>query len=263
MQEWFDRVQDSDRFCFATAAALEALAFETRVLDALILDLQVPGKPAQLKRLTLEEKVKAVQREINNRIEHPTSLFYQCHPLEVLSATIYSSEVPKTIKAVLWPAVKKEADLLAPVARYYGESKFEVYAEVPMGRNRIDLLAFRESGWFRSARLDGIELKNEVGQLKRGLDQMATFAAYTMRVFLACTPAMAAEYLIQHAKASNVKRWDSKLLHAKLERAGFGLMLVEGQQVTEVLAPREAEPSSAKIDEIAEHLTETRRVKVV
>src|SRR5260370_13484779 len=91
----------------------------------------------------------------------------------------------------------------------------------------VDVLGHKK-GFLSGNRLLSIELKNEVGQFERALDQMTTFRQYTQLTYLACTPTMAADYLDRHAEARGVKQWDSAVFKNKLESFGFGLLLVEG-----------------------------------
>ncbi len=57
---------------------------------------------------------------------------------------------------------------------------------------------------------------------------MTTYADYAHEVYLACTPAMAAEYLRKHADSREAKRWDREAFDRKLQKLGVGMLLVEG-----------------------------------
>ncbi len=120
-----------------------------------------------------------------------------------------------------------------------------------MGRCRVDLVGYRSAGFLRAGRAVAVELKNDLGQLKRGLDQMATFRDYGHEVYLACTPALAAEYLDSHAEAPGVRRWDSAVFDRKLGEFGFGLLLVEDDDVNVHLEPRRKEVAEDKLAELA------------
>jgi len=256
MDDWFYEAEEDEheRYCFARRECLQTALEQPKVLDALMVDLGVPGKPAANRRLPAEKKVEAIAKEIAYRCDQPTSMWYEAAPLEVLAGELWMSRLAATPRAELWPKVRKEADLLAPIAADLREQDMEVYAEIPMGRKRIDVLGHRQKGWFRSEKVWGVELKNELSQLKRGLDQMTTFAQYSTRIYLACTPALGAQFLAAHAKARGVMRWDPEILSAKLERAGIGLWLVEGNEVFEVLEAPDTDIDDPKMEELMEHL---------
>lgn len=118
-----------------------------------------------------------------------------------------------------------------------------------------------KKGFLFGERLVGVELKNDIVQFERALDQMTTFGQYTHAVYLACTPAMAAEYLDKHAEARGVHHWDSTVLRKKLESFGFGLLLVEGSTVYEVMKPTEKEPNGGKAREVLNAMAANLKVR--
>ena len=260
VDDWFSEADDEARFCFAQPEKLYAAFQMEDVVNKVIVDIGVAGKPAQLRRLSMEDKMEAIEQEVLHKSRQRTSIWHKCHPLEILAGELWRSSASKTLKAAIWSSLRKEADLLAPIAEHFAEDSCKVFAEVPMGRKRIDVLAYREAGWFRSQRVDGVELKNQLTQLQRGLDQMTTFAAYTQRIYLACTPALGAQFLDAHAKARNVKRWDPTILHEKLERAGIGLLLVEDGEVYEEIEADETDLAEEKDEELMEQLTAKRLI---
>lgn len=119
-----------------------------------------------------------------------------------------------------------------------------------------NVLGYRRPGLLRGSRAVAVELKNDVEQLKRGLDQLATFKDYANAVYLACTPALAASYLDRHAGARNVRQWDPELLTRKLKTMGVGLLIVEGSMVMEMLKPVETAPDDRKNKELLDVLRE-------
>ena len=68
---------------------------------------------------------------------------------------------------------------------------------------------------------------------------MGTFGEYANVVYLACTPAFAAEYLDRNSESRGVPHWDPGVLDRKLKAGGFGLLLVERDAVFEVIEPIE------------------------
>lgn len=206
---------------------LESALDESRIVEVLMKELKVPGKPATLKRLTHEEKLTALLDQATHCSRSSTSEWKDNSLPEILAAALFRSALPQKEKRKLWSSAAKEADLFDPVANWFSQQKYGTVPEVPMGRNRVDMLAVREQGFlFKKYQWVGVELKNDIKQLARGLDQMTTFSEYVHQVYIACTPWMAMEYLDKNLAALSVKHWDPELLNRKLKSFGFGLLLV-------------------------------------
>jgi len=133
--------------------------------------------------------------------------------------------------------------------------------EVPLGRRRIDVPGYKKGAFSGSGWLTAVELKNEDTQFGRAIDQMGTFAEYAHVVYLACTPAFAAEHLERNAESRGVKHWDPKVRERKLTAGGFGLLIVERDLVFEVIKPVERIPSSANVANAVNGLTGVLRVE--
>jgi len=264
MEDWFDDVDDEDRFCYLRADSLEEAVGDSRVLDGLMQGLKVPGKEVHLKRMDIEEKQEVITQTVEHHIESRTSLWHEQKPLEVLAAVLWRSTVPVTLKKKLWGSRGKEADLLMPISRWLREENWDTYAEVVMGPRRIDVVAHKGHkgllSLFFEEKVVGIELKNNLQQFTRGLDQMTTFAGYVNRIYLACTPWMAASYLEKHASAPGVKRWDADVFEEKLERADLGLILVDGEDVEIVREPEEQDVSEKRLEELHDALKRSKRI---
>ncbi len=142
--------------------------------------------------------------------------------------------------------VAREEDLRRPVARWLQSRGDEPYMEIQLGRRRIDVLGYRRSG----PRLTAVELKNSDEEFRRGPDQMGSFAEYAHAVYLACTPAFAADYLERNAEHRAVNHWDPTLLDRKLKQGGFGLLIVERDTVFEVINPVEQSPSPERVAKV-------------
>ena len=63
--------------------------------------------------------------------------------------------------------------------------------------------------------------------------------------------------------ARGTKGWDSEVLDRKLKKYGFGLLLVEGKEVSEHLRPRDNELDAKKVEEVLPMLNDKSRVKAV
>jgi hypothetical protein len=247
-------ILDDKFYCYLPGSYLKAILTDAGVLDWLMESVGVQGKPAQLKRLPYDEKMAAIEHQITHMRKTKTSLWFGVDAAEIVAATIFRDLDSKAV-AKAFCAVRQEKLLAKPVAAWLRqEKKVDVFAEVPMGTKRIDVMGHRKDGIvFKSDFVVAVELKNELEQFKRGLDQMTTFSSYANEVYLACTPYLAAEYLSKHADARNVHHWDAGALNSKLEQLGFGLLLVQGVKditVAEVLPPRGRSPDEKKLKEV-------------
>jgi hypothetical protein len=127
-------------------------------------------------------------------------VWYGVPKLEVLAASIWRAgaeggfALTRKMVQERFCAVGCEDDLRHPVAKWLESRGYEPYMEVPLGRRRVDLLGVRKSS-FASECLLAVELKNDDAQFARAIDQLGTFAEYSHVVYVACTPAFAADHL--------------------------------------------------------------------
>lgn len=246
------------RVAYLSAEAFGAALSEARVLDALIDQLEVPGKPAHFKAMSPDEKLAAIRRQAAHFQATPTSLWFEADVDEIIVASISRSQVlPLREISRIFSERKLESELALPVARWLEGMGLRAYKEVPMGANRADLVGFASGAI--AEQLIAVELKNELKQLTRGLDQMATFCDYAHECYLACTPRLAVEYLERSADKSQPRKWDSMLLERKLEKIGAGLLIVEGEKVEEVRRPTKRVPEAGKYSAIKSWLQQPLR----
>ena len=66
------------------------------------------------------------------------------------------------------------------------------------------------------------------------------------------TPATIADQLVRHLEGRSVKHWDADVMYRRLRDLGFGLLVVEGQQVYEFIECRENDPTDKKFEEVYE-----------
>ncbi len=198
--------------------------------------------------MPLPEKRAAIEAQIDHFRETPSSFWYEVQPKEILAASIWRVRGDQLNEKVIkdkFYDVAREDDLRRPVARWLNSRGDEPYMEIQLGRRRIDVL-----GRGKSDRLTAVELKNSDEQFRRGPDQMQSFSEHAHAVYLACTPAFAAEYLERNADHRSVNRWDPTLLERKLKQGGFGLLVVERDTVFEVIKPVERTPPEARVAKI-------------
>ena len=74
-------------------------------------------------------------------------------------------------------------------------------------------------------------------------------------LYLACSPALVAGYLAARAANSPGGRWDGEALRAKLQPSGLGLLVLEGDAVSQAVLPAEHKPSKARIEEFAARIS--------
>jgi hypothetical protein len=59
-----------------------------------------------------------------------------------------------------------------------------------------------------------------------------------------------------------VNRWDPTLLDRKLKQGGFGLLIVERDNVFEVIKPVEQNPSTERVSRVVSKLTSIQMVEL-
>ena len=256
--------KSDERHCYLRLSKLTQLLNEPAVLDVLVEQLEVPGAPKNLKQLTAQEKMQCIETQIDHFRRTPTSVWYGVPTLEVLAASIWRAAddpfyrekgllTKKLVRREWFCGVSEEDDLRVPVAKWLKSKGYEPYMEIPLGSARVDVLGSVKSGFSSSGRYLAIELKNDYEQFKRALNQMSTFAEYTNAVYMACTPDFAAEYLDHNERSTG--HWDQEILERKLTGGGFGLLIIEKEQVFEVVKPIEKAPSEANSLKVASALS--------
>lgn len=261
--EYFRGFKAEERRCYLPVETLRELVEDPTVLRALVEQLEVPGKSATLRELSDEERFCAVMEQIEGFTDRPTSVWYQVPTGEVLAASLYrgliSRDSPswrkagKLVRAAFAP-VRMEADLNRAVIAWLRARDLDVRAEVPMGSRRADFAGLRVAkrllGLMSELEVIAVENKNDLAQMKRGLDQLATFQDYSTCAYLACTPFLAAQFLDRHAEAPKVRHWDADVLRRRLGSIGAGLLIVEDDAVTEVMAPTRRKIEDRRVDDV-------------
>ena len=240
---------DDERYCYIRSTKLMEYYSDPTVINALMERLQVSGTVATHNQMNDHEKKVAIEAQIEHFSQMPSSVWFRVPPREILAASIWRCGgeflCPRVILDKFYE-VAREEDLRRPVARWLQGRGHEPYMEIQLGRRRIDVLGYNK----RESRLTAVELKNSDEEFRRLPDQMSSFAEYAHAVYLACTPAFAADYLDRNAEHRAVSHWDPTVLDRKLKRAGFGLLIVERDTVFEVIKPVEQNPSPERVSKI-------------
>jgi len=240
---------DDERYCYIRSGKLMEYYADPTVINALMERLQVPGTTATHNLMNDQEKKAAIEAQIEHFSQTPASFWYRVPPREILAASIWRCGGDFLSQRVIedrFYDVAREEDLRRPVARWLQNRGDEPYMEIQLGRRRIDVLGYNRRGPLLTA----VELKNSDEEFRRGPDQMSSFAEYAHAVYLACTPAFAADYLERNAEHRAVNHWDPTLLDRKLKQGGFGLLIVERDAVFEVIKPVGQNPSPERVSKI-------------
>ena len=255
---------NEERYCYLRVSKLRQLLTDPSVLDVLVEQLQVPGEPAVHRQLTQQQKMESIEAQIDHFRRTPTSVWYGVPILEVLAASLWRAQddeyfrdkkllTKRLVRRGWFSGVSDEADLTIPVARWLRSLGYDPYMEIPMGPGRVDVLGYKKAGLSGLGSLTAVELKNDYGQFKRLLNQASTFAEYANLVYIACTPAFAADYLDRNENF--VKHWDATALERKITGGGIGLLIVERNQVFEVVKPIEHSPASTNFSRVVSALS--------
>lgn len=252
---------NDERYCYIRSSKLMEYYSDPTVINALIEQLQVPGTAATHNLMTDEQKKVAIETQIEHFSQTPASFWYRVPAREILAASIWRCGGDLLSQRVIrdkFYDVAREEDLRRPVARWLQNRGEDAYMEIQLGRRRIDVLGYNKRG----PRLTAVELKNSDEEFRRGPDQMSSFAEYAHAVYLACTPAFAADYLERNAEHRAVNHWDPTLLDRKLRQGGFGLLIVERDAVFEVINPVVQDPTPERLSKIISGLPAFHKIEL-
>ncbi|GAB5546204.1 MAG: hypothetical protein SangKO_059640 [Sandaracinaceae bacterium] len=248
---FLDESYDTTRFCHARSRLLREAEKREGVIDAVMTALKAPFNSAQRKRMKAKDKAAALAEHIPHLARMRNSEWQKCSAPEIFAAGLFLSKAKAEEKAKVFCPVKREEDLRKPVRKWLAKQKLAAHDEVPMGQSRVDLAGHKLGSFFGGPeQIVAVELKNQLSQLKRGLDQMTNYSDYAHEVYLACTPALAASYLRGHFNAKDVGRWDPDALNRKLSKFGIGLLLVENGKVFKVRNSNSFRPAEHRQAEV-------------
>ena len=250
------------RYCYLKGKEIQSLLTDEKIVDTIIESLGVPRKSRSLKGLSLEEKLAAIRAHAAHITTLEVSDLRGLSFEEAIVVAIWRSSQlsDRRVLKDLFHARSRENELLEPVAIWLRSQGLEASDEVPIGKKRADVVGHRAPsfGGLVSRKIIAVELKNDVKEFERAMDQMSTYRQYAHEVYLACPPAMAMQYLEDHALARGVNAWNTRILDEKLSGVGLGLLLVERDGVSVHLAARGADLSPPNIAELVRTL-EARR----
>jgi hypothetical protein len=247
--------QDTTRYCYLRLRRLKAAIKDAEVVDALVEELEVPGA-------TGKRKMPAVERRIEELRRTKSSLWYEVPAPEVLAASIFKARKrPDGIVDDLFGQVSRIQALAPPLIDWLSLAGLTPHQGGVPGIGRANLVGYRGGQFLSGSRIVGIEATNDAIGLERALDEMKAAGEPTHASYIACTPALAAEFLWAQATLPKVSRWDAEALRRRLQGSGCGLLLVEGDAVVQAVPPKERRPDSAKVAELATAIQSTGKVQ--
>jgi hypothetical protein len=228
---------DTTRFSYLRLRRLKEAMKNPQIVDGVMRELSVPSAGSTL---SLRQKIAAIDLHIDRLRADATSVWFGAAPGEVLAAGIFNlRQLHDDAAGQLFSDVADENDLGPAVRMWLNVMGFVEYKDVPAELPKVDVIAYQAGRLMTKPRIVGIELHNELSGLEAALARMSVVAPYTNVMYLACTPAFAAEFLLAGGNAPGAKRWNPSALRRKLADLGFGLFIVEGEALSESLAPRE------------------------
>jgi len=248
---------DATRFCGLRLRRLKKAIDDPKILDALLTTLEVPGQG--LGALSVGKKRAAVEDRIEVLRGTQTSLWYGVPAPEVFAASIFRAKaLASDAVGALFTEAHRAQELVPAVATWMNGGGLTVVGGIPFGGSRVDLAGYRK-GFLSKARAVAVQVKNAVADVKGALDDLKTFEPYTNATYLACTPALVAEYLWASVAATDpgIARWDGEVLVRALQESGSGLLLVEGDALSPVVLAKERTLDAKTIEALAALIPES------
>jgi hypothetical protein len=248
--------QDATRYCSLRLRLLKAAVKDVRVADALMEELGV-------KVSTGQNKMKAIERRIEELKGTKGSLWYEVPGPEILAASIFRAKgLAGGFVDDLFRGVRRVQDLASPVLAWLRLADMTPHDAGSRETGRANVVGYRPGAFGSAARIVGIEVTNDASQIDRALDEMKASKDTTHATYLACTPALAATFLWTKATArGDASRWDAEALQRGLRASGCGLLFVEGDAVAQAFPAKERTLDKARLAEIAAAIGSTSKVR--
>ncbi len=233
---------DTTRFAGLRLRRLKEALKDPRVGEALVEELQVTGASGK-------NKLPAVERRIEELRASKSSLWFEVPAPEVLAASIFHARALAGVVDELWKRVARVQDLAAPLGSWLNLAGLTPHAGPTPATGRANMLGYRAGGVIGAMRVVDIEATNDASELSRSLDEAKSAKRHTSASYIACTPALVAEYL--WARTATAPRWEPDALASRLRAAGVGLLVLEGDAVAQAILPQERKPDKIKLTEVA------------
>ena len=226
---------------------------DPQVLEALVEELEVAVVSGR-------KKLPAIERRIDELRATKSSRWYEVAAPEVLAASIFrAKKLQGPFVDGLFKRAARVQDLAAPLATWLDLAGLTAHPGSAPGLGRANLIGYRGRSMIGGGHVVGIEATNDVNELGRALEEPRRERDNLTASYLACTPALVAEFLWARSGAST--RWEADALRQKAQAGGFGLLLVEGDGVSQALLPQERKVDPAKLAAITSALYSSRPVR--
>jgi hypothetical protein len=240
---------DTTRYCGLRLRRLKEAIKDGKVQEALVEQLEVAGA-------TGKDKMAAIERRIDELRATKSSLWFEVPAGEILAASIFKAKnlAPPMVDD-LWKRVSRLQEIAEPLALWVNMAGLTPHAGRVPTMGRANIIGYRGGSFVSGGRVIGVEAINSADELGHALDEAKTAREQTSASYVACTPALVAEFL--WARTAVGPRWEADALYGKLRAAGFGLLLVEGDAVAQSILPAERKLDTARLTAIATAMQST------
>ena len=222
---------DRTRYCYLRLRRLKKAIADMNVLDGVAAHLEAAVESGASPR----DKLAAIERQIERLRVTSTSIWHQAPAPDVLAAALFgASKRAAGVLGELFSPVPTAAALGPAVSNWMDAGGLTLFNRLPSG-TAFDRVGFHKTA-FSGLRIVGVAIKNDASEIDDVLEAMKPFARFTQSIQLALTPAVAAEYLT--ACATGTGRWDGGALARRLQPLGVGLLMVEGDAVSQAVLPK-------------------------
>ena len=241
---------DTTRYSGLRLRRLKEAIKDPQVQEALVEELEVADASGS-------NKMPAIERRIEELRATKSSPWYEVAAPEVLAASIFRA---KTLQGAfiggLFKRVADVQELAGPLATWLDLAGLTAHPGSAPGLGRANLIGYRGRSMIGGGHVVGIEATDDVNELGRALDEPKRERDNLTASYLACTPALVAELL--WARTAIAGRWEADALRQKVQAGGFGLLLVEGDAVSQAVLPQERKLDAAKLAAITSALVSNR-----
>jgi hypothetical protein len=244
---------DTTRYSGLRLRRLKEAIKDPQVQGALVDELEVAGA-------TGNNKMTAIERRIEELRATKSSIWYEVPAPEVLAASIFrAKKLQGPVVDDLFKRVPRVQDLVPSLAIWLNMAGLIPHVGGAPGLGRANMLGYRGGSFVSGGRVIGVEAANDASELARALDEPKTVREQLTASYLACTPALVAEFL--WARTAVVPRWEAEVLRQKVQAGGFGLLLVEGDAIAQAVLPQERKLDAARLTAIATALQSSKTGK--
>jgi len=234
---------DTTRYSGLRLRRLKEAIKDPQVQEALVEELEVAGA-------TGSNKMAGIERRIEELRATKGSLWFEVAAPEVLAASIFrAKKLQGPVVDDLFKRVARVQQLAAPLAMWLDMAGLTPHPGGAPGLGRANLIGYRGGTFVSGGKVVGIEATNDVTELGRALDEPKRERDKLTASFLACTPALVAELL--WARTAVAPRWAPDALREKVQAGGLGLLLVEGEAISQAVLPQERKLDAGNLAAIA------------